>query len=303
MKYLITLGIALPIFIATQNCSQKSPAGNASAEKSAPAPAIALPAGFNAYWFAGQAELCTYQVTQERYGALREAEQVNVFVTEDFSRSKQVKLDDANAAGADREPVLKLNTIRRFHTGIYDYSIMQSVFTPLNGTATLKSTTSVQDWCGHVFAQYNLQKEGYRLRSFSYFEKEGDQDRILPAAMLEEELWTRIRMASLQPGTLDIIPSATYARLKHQESRPEKATLTLEQGPQENKMNLTYTSIPRTLSIRFEAAFPYKILGWEERVDGQLASKGALKATRKSAYWTEHDNVHAPLRDSLQLKF
>ena len=51
------------------------------------------------YWYQGKAELSTYDVEQERYGEMRKAEQVNIFVTEDFSKSKQVKLDDAAAAG------------------------------------------------------------------------------------------------------------------------------------------------------------------------------------------------------------
>jgi hypothetical protein len=66
---------------------------------------------------------------------------------------------------------------------------------------------------------------------------------------------------------------------------------------------LTYLNIPRSLNIRFETAFPNKILGWEETNEGKVASKGVWKATRKSAYWGEHDNIHAPLRDSLKLQF
>ncbi|HNE28393.1 MAG TPA: hypothetical protein PLW66_04460, partial [Saprospiraceae bacterium] len=115
--------------------------------------------GFNHYWFQGQAEIAVYEVQQDRYDSIRPAQEVMVFVTEDFSERKQVKLDAPEQAGADRVPVLKLNAIRRFHTGIYDYSLMQSVFTPLDAARhpfTLKTSTTVQDWCGQVFAQMNL---------------------------------------------------------------------------------------------------------------------------------------------------
>ena len=244
-------------------------------------------------------------MTQERYGEIRKAEQVNVFVTEDLSASKQVKLDDAGAAGADRVPVLKLNAIRRFHTGIYDYALMQSIFTPVSGAPTLKITTSVQDWCGHVFMQHNLTKDGYHLRGFSYFESEGDQDLQLPMAMLEDELWARIRLnpEAIKTGKTSIIPSALYTRLRHKPGGAQSADLQLVKGEKESVLQVQYEQIPRSLSIRFETAFPHKILGWEETNEGKLASKGVFKAIRNSAYWGEHDNVHETLRDSLKLRF
>jgi hypothetical protein len=67
-------------------------------------------------------------------------------------------------------------------------------------------------------------------------------------------------------------------------------------------LTLQYNSIPRSLSIQFESNFPHKIMAWEEKNEGKIASKGTLKATRMSPYWSEHDNVHAPLRDSLKLE-
>jgi hypothetical protein len=145
MKYLIPFFA----FLALQ-CTQKADPKHLTAPKeTAPATvAVIAPVGFNDYWYQGKAEITAYAVEQERYGEIRKAEQVNIFVTEDFSARKQVKLDDPAAAGADRVPVLKLNTVRRYHTGIYDYSMMQSVFTPVSGDKTLKTTCSVQDWCG-----------------------------------------------------------------------------------------------------------------------------------------------------------
>ena len=309
MKIFLSTSLFAAVLFSSQNCTENSGKTTSTPEK-APTPTpttatVPLPAGFNEYWYAGKAEISTYDVVQERYGEIRQAEQVNVFVTEDLSKNKQVKLDDASAAGADRVPVLKLNAIRRFHTGIYDYSIMQSVFTPVSGSPTLKTTTSVQDWCGQVFIQNNLEQNGYHLRGYSYFESEGDQDLRLPIALLEDELWTRIRLnpATLSTGKTSIIPSAIYTRLRHKPGGVQNANLQIERGEKESILKLEYSDIPRGLNIRFETAFPYKILGWEEINEGKMASKGTLKATRKSAYWGEHDNVHAPLRDSLKLQF
>jgi len=216
-----------------------------------------------------------------------------------------VKLDNPAAAPTDRVPVLKLNLIRRFHTGIYDYSIMQSVFTPVSGLSTLKTTTTVQDWCGQVFMQNNLEKDGYHLRGFSYFESEGDQDLRLPLTLLEDEIWTRIRLnpSALPTGKVSIIPSAIYTRLRHKPGGAQNAEIKIEKGEKESDLKIVYTDIPRALSIRFTTAFPYKILGWEETHEGKIVSKGELKATVRSAYWEAHDNLHTPLRDSLKLRF
>ncbi|MBK6994611.1 MAG: septum formation inhibitor Maf [Lewinellaceae bacterium] len=305
MKIPFSFALFSALIFSAQNCSEHS---GKTAEPPTPdaimAP-VSLPEGFNEYWYAGKAELCTYEVTQERYGEIRQAEQVNVFVTEDFSRAKQVKLDDPAAAPTDRVPVLKLNLIRRFHTGIYDYSIMQSVFTPVSGLSTLKTTTTVQDWCGQVFMQNNLEKDGYHLRGFSYFESEGDQDLRLPLTLLEDEIWTRIRLnpSALPTGKLSIIPSAIYTRLRHKPGGAQNAEIKIEKGEKESDLKIVYTDIPRALSIRFTTAFPYKILGWEETHEGKIVSKGELKATIRSAYWEAHDNLHAPLRDSLKLRF
>ena len=63
--------------------------------------------------------------------------------------------------------------------------MLQSIFTPIdwkNRPRSLKTSASVQEWCGHVFTQMNLTDGGknWRLRGFSYFEKEGDSDEKLP---------------------------------------------------------------------------------------------------------------------------
>jgi hypothetical protein len=40
---------------------------------------------FEKYWFNGEAELSSFQLTQARYGELREGKAVMIFVTEPFS--------------------------------------------------------------------------------------------------------------------------------------------------------------------------------------------------------------------------
>lgn len=278
-------------------------------QSDAPLPTLAaapLPASFNNYWYQGKAEITSFEVQQERYGEIRKAEQVNVFVTEDFSKQKQVKLDDAGKAGTDRVPVLKLNAVRRYHTGIYDYSMMQSVFTPVDGSKTLKTTCSVQDWCGQVFCQYNLKDKGYQVHQFSYFETEGDSDTKIGAVpLLEDELWVRLRLNpdNIPAGKVSLVPASFFLRLRHKPVVAHPATLTIEKGGAENTLQIRYDDMPRSLAIRFEASSPYRILGWEEKDGEKLMSKGTKKASVMSPYWSQHNLEHDGLRDSLKLVF
>lgn len=259
---------------------------------------------FADYWFNGEAELNTFEVEQSRYGEIRKGEAVMVFVTEDFSKSKQVKLDNPEKHSGDKISVLKLNHIRRFITGIYDYSMMQSVFTPTdlsNNPNTLKTTTSSQDWCGHTFLQMNLEGERYKISSYSYFEQEGDNTSKLKADLLEDELWNRIRIdpEGINEGNYNVVPSTFYSRLLHDPLKAKQARLRIEKQGDTNYLILEYLHLERTLAIGYTPSFPYKILSWKEMQDGQLLSKGKLKASVKSAYWRQHDNKHEHLRDSL----
>ncbi|MFQ5446593.1 MAG: hypothetical protein ACE5FF_06640, partial [Saprospiraceae bacterium] len=205
---------------------------------------------FAAYWYKGEAELNSYRLVQSRYGEPREGNAVLVFVTEDFSKSKQVKLDRPDAAGKDKVPVMKLNNIRKFVTGIYDYSMMASVFTPVDVGKyphSLKMTTSSQEWCGQAFTQLNLKGNSYQLNSYSYFEEEGDEQRKLGEAMLEDELWTRLRIspASIPQGEVDLIPSGFYNRLLHQPLKPRRARVRIEKTEAEANLIVEYLHIDR----------------------------------------------------------
>ena len=274
---------------------------------------------FNAYWYQGKAEITSYTLEQARYGQIHQGHAVLIFVTEDFSRKKQVKLDAPGLAGADRVPILKLNLTKKFNTGIYPYSMMTSVFTPVDRTAhprSLKITTSSQEWCGHTFTQFNLNPAGdrYQVQQFSYFESEGDESLTLPGAIPEDELWVTLRLdpAQLPTGELRLIPGTMFQRLRHLPWGVQKATATLEPVAGENgamAYTITYPDLERTLTIHFNKAFPYEIEGWQESYLsgwGQGARRLTTKAKRSkrvlSDYWNKHGNADAGLRQDLGLE-
>lgn len=264
---------------------------------------------FADYWYQGLAEVSTYELQQARYGEIRKGHANLIFVTEPFSKSKQVKLDRPQAAGDDKVTVLKLNATRKFNTGIYPYSIMQSTFTPVSYEQhphALKSTVTVQEWCGQVFGQLNYDKSHYDYQAFSYFESEGDVEKKLGIAWLEDELWARIRIApeSLPTGEIDLIPSLAFSRLRHIDLKPEKARVSLEKNGDATVLRIEYQSIDRSMIIRFQSAFPHEILSWEETYPSggrKLTTRAEKVETLKIDYWSRNANEDLYLRDSLQL--
>ena len=286
-----------------------SPREGAGVKGEKPAAGELDSARFGKYWYQGKAELTRYKLEQARYGELHSGESVLIFVTEPFLAEKQVKLERGDPSKGIT--VLKLNFVRKFFTGIYPYSMMTSTFTPVDfaKTRTLKVTSESQEWCGQTFTQLNLRAGRYAGLLRSYFEDEGDRGFDFAPAWLEDELWTRIRLApaTLPTGDVSVVPGLQYARLWHKEVRPEKARATLTAGGDENVYTLEYASLPRKLVIRFEKAFPWKITSWEETQPGAfdgsplLTTKAVATGSLMLDYWRRHGNADAHYRKELGL--
>jgi hypothetical protein len=272
---------------------------------------------FGKYWYNGQAEITRYQLEQARYGEIRQGDAVLIYVTEDFLKDKQVKYEYGSKDNATT--VLKLNFTKKFYTGIYPYSIMSSIFTPVDGISpTLKVTSSSQEWCGHTFVQLNHRDDHIRVLLRSYFQAEGDRDFSLDAAYMEDEIWTEIRLApeQLPRGDIEIIPGMQFARLRHVPIKIEKAHAKLQSAasPQLSdqplsQYSLHYPALNRQLTILFETSFPHQIVGWEERYkSGSGAGEKTLisKATRthsiRSDYWNRNKESDSQLRQELGIQ-
>lgn len=265
---------------------------------------------FKKYWYNGLAELSSYDLTQSRYGDLHEGEAVLIFVTEDFSKSKQVKLDNPAEAPADVEKVLKLNSTRNFNTGIYPYSMMASVFSPVTlseSNHSLKTAASIQEWCGHTYAQLNRRKKSYEASLHSYFESEGDEERELDLTWLEDELWNMIRIdpSRLPVGNFKVIPGSFSLRLQHLPFEANEVQASLLEEEAAMTYTLNYPGPERTLEISFSKASPYQILGWKETTISRGKKLSTIAKLRKSMrldYWNKNGVEDLPLRDSLMLK-
>ncbi len=285
----------------------------------AAAPAQHPTKGFDAYWRRGKAELNRFRLLESRYGELHRGHAVLVFVVEDMRPDLQVKDESADPRARGSIPVMKLNRLERFTTGIYDYSMMLSVFVPLDLAAhplALKATASVQEWCGQVWEQLNLGDAGWRLRLHSYFEKEHDREATLARAPLEDALLVKIRLdpAALPVGDLRVVPGLFDSRLRHREPKAVEAKATLEEktvpvrldetagepDPKLMRYTIEYPALARRFAIVFERAFPHRIQGFEDAFTDGRGRRRRTAAVREktilSDYWNRRFNRDAPLR-------
>jgi hypothetical protein len=233
---------------------------------------------FVEYWLDGKAELTRYDLEQARHGEIHAGDVVLIFETSGHPPGEPVK------TGGD--PVLKLGFTKRFNTGMIPCSTMTSVVTPIRfdtSPRTLETVTSVQEWSGHSWLQLELGGEDYRVMRQSSIEPELDGASTLEAVWLEDEIWTRIRLApsSLPTGMVRIVPGGEQSSLRRRPLAVETARVSLEEVSEGVMIYaLRYPKLERKLAIRFEKAFPHTILGWEEWDKDPLGSGARSQTTR-----------------------
>ena len=260
------------------------------------------------YWYQGEAEISSFKIEQARYGEMRSGTAVMIFVTEDFSTKTFTKTEYTNV---DKLSILKMNFTKNFNTGIYPYSLMTSTFVPfLENNHALKVSTSIQEWCGHVYMEL-IRKKKYYLQISSYFENESQENLSLPLVHLEDELWSKIRISpnELPVGDIQIIPAFTYLRFMHIDAASQPCNAMLQTSDSSSIYSLNYPDLERTVSISFQTNFPHEILSWEEEYfDGFGENKMRLKSTGtkikmiKSSYWTKNKNSDSFYRKELGLE-
>lgn len=315
MKKWIRFGISGILFggiIGTiTSCNEKSIVNTTDIamkeELMATAPSKQLSKEFKDYWYSGNAEITSYKLEQARYGEIREGHSVLIYVTETFAADKQVKANQNNPSNI---PVLKLNNVKKYLTGIYPYSIMTSSYYPVqDNNHALKITFNAQEWCGQVYTQLN-NREKFEINSFSYFENEADKYMEMTKNVLENELWNKIRInpSGLPIGKVKIIPSFEYIRMSHKELKEYDAIISLSENSNLKTYKIFYPKLERTLEINFSPTFPYTIESWTDTFKSgfgdnakTMTSKASKMKTLKSPYWKQSGNNSLYLRDSLGL--
>ena len=274
---------------------------------------------FYQHWGDGRAEVSSYDVVESRYGELRSGYGVLVYVTEDVDRNTLIKVESQRSPD-DRIYTLKLNNVLKFTTGIYDYSVMTSVFSAVEGSRRpfelKKITLSAQEWCGHVFEEVRFDEDG-RIRGDlnSYFEREGKQQYQLYGAdeerfFSEDHLLIAIRelmgpvMGVGERREIALLPSLWHFRVRHAPRSVVEAEfykgqaeiLTVAGEPMEAvpwRWSAVEADIDKTVWV--ETVQPHRILAWKDADGG----RGELLKTLRLPYWQLHDNADLVYRDSL----
>ena len=252
------------------------------------------------HWGDGRAELDGYRLTQPRYGSARGGTAVYVFVTEDFSDSLRVKADAGKHSAADVYPVLKLNAIRDFQTGIYDYNVMTSTFLRIAaGWPLAKVSFSSQEWCGHVWHQ--LAPRGGKLEGVfhSYFDGEADGTDALELpkdGVLEDALpivlrgWNGEFVKAGERRSVSLLPSLLHARLEHRPLAWTTAVIARSAATSRLKVPAGMFEVTtyevtladgRKLSFAIEAQPPFRIV----RQSGANGEELLLTGSTRLPYW------------------
>ena len=244
---------------------------------------------FSTYWNTGKAEITSYALTQSRYGQIHQGTAVNIFVTEEFLPNKQVKADNQDEHNIS---ILKLNSTKKFVTGIYPYSLMTSTFTPIyNSQKAIKISFSSQEWCGNTFVQLNNRAQ-FEIDFRSYFETNADKKIVLTKNILENDLWNllRINPKKLPTGNFNSIPSFEFLALNHQKIAAYQANASLKEEGDFITYSIYYPSLKRELTIKATKKFPFTIENWKETFtkNGKENTSEATKIkTIQTAYWNK----------------
>lgn len=263
---------------------------------------------FNAHWQDGKGELNGYRYSVTRYGKRRDGTAILIYVTEPMSESRRVKVDDPKKNPKDTFEALKVNFVREFQTGIYDYHTLASVFTRTHDFSPAKITFSSAEWCGHVYEEMIFHRHHIADRYQSYFDGESDLKRLTTreGALTEEELLVRLRGLRgdwIRPGerkTIPFLPSAFHRRMTHRslvwsEAKVERArgleTVRVPAGRFETGVVMVRTE-QRVGRFWIESAYPHRIIRWEWTAAasgsggrGEALDRGELTGSTRLAYW------------------
>lgn len=262
-------------------------------------------------WGDGKAELSGYTITTMRYGQPRKGKTVLIYVNEPHDRRTRIK--DDRAQGDIKLNVLKLNHTLIFDTGIYPYSVMTSVFSPVDvydkrpRFNPSKITLSAQEWCGHVYHKVAPMAGSMRSALRSYFASEGETEetiKVRDGALYEDALLIQLReLDGAFNGGRDwagqLVPTLWATRKAHTALRPVDATITRSEvqvgGKAATRFTLKHSGITRTIDV--EKAAPRRILGWKSS-DGEVAT---ILKTARLPYWSLNGNGQESYRAQLGL--
>lgn len=285
----------------------------------APARAQATDGEFERVWYDGQAEVSGYRWRGSRYGEMRAGEAVAIFVTETIGAKEHVKVDRPEEYRGETLTVLKLNLVRDFQTGLYDYNTMVTAFADVDTLRPVKQTFSSAEWCGHVYETLDVRGQELALDVQSYFQGESAQTTLPMKAdgIPGEHLFVWLRglrghaLAAGETRKLAYLADPFERRLRHAEASWGELTVAREAQsasasvPAGNFAALVYrltSSDGRTGSVQIEEAYPHRLLSWSWTRGGEELDVGELAGSQRMKYWDMHGAGQESLRKQIGLE-
>jgi len=283
---LAALGGALAAVAA---CSGAGPFG----ERAAAATAVPNTFARNTLWDDGRAEIDAYQASIRRYGVPRQFTAYLIVVKEDLSKTQLVKAESDHDPG-DRLPVLKLNHVIGYQTGIYSYHQMASCFFDRATMDLVKLSLTSNEWCGNTYKEYTKRAGRGSLHVHTYWDGMAEATYGVPTGsdvVFYDALPLWIRSLPQTPGTtraVRLLPSQIES--KGPKPEPRAATLTaaaaqeLVMVPAGGFATLRWdlnAGEARPDSFWTSRDYPYLLVAWD-RADG---SGYRLQWTQRLAYW------------------
>lgn len=270
---------------------------------------------FESHWQDGKAELAGYRYHVTRYGERRTGTAVLVTVTEPFRESSRVKADDPRANPTDTYEALKVNLMRDFQTGVYDYDTMVSAFCRSRDLSPVKVSFSAAEWCGQVYEEIAFLPHRVTDLLRSYFEGESASRSLQwkKGGVAEDLLFVLLRDLRgpfLAPGetrSMPFLPSPFYSRLVHR--RVAWTTATVERSAEPARIQVPAGAFVADLfTVRvadgregrfwIERAHPRRVLKWAWSPPSKAATRmgqdgvdtGELTGSKRLPYWELHQN-------------
>lgn len=268
------------------------------------------------HWTDGNGEVDTYDFTYPRYGQLRQGVAIAIFVTEDFTNQQRVKADRGPQGRTDLFPVMKMNLIEDFPTGVYNYSEMISTFVALAGVNGLPPATptkvsfSSREWCGHIYHQYLFGPAKIRSTLHSYFDGEADRQTefdLPEGAVSEDALWHWARgfgQPLMEPGdTAEVALLPSVQRLHHEHkplewtkaklTRGDRTQILVPAGKFDVEVVVVEIEGGPTRTFYVETSLPRRIVRWET----SMGERAEMVASQRIKYWEMQGPSAASLRE------
>ena len=243
-------------------------------------------------WDDGQAEFSIYKGTIERYGKSRALAAKIIVVKEDMDVAQRVKSETGPVANRTRA-VLKLNYLRDFNTGTYDYHQMSSTFLNRRTGMLEKLAMSSTEGCGITYVQVLPHSKAWRHVSHSYWDGEADHARTLApragrtvVAADALPLWLRrLDLTKAQWFEVDLLPSQVSGRANETKFLPAGIEVVGRAERHGLPVNVLLGGRPdqrRTDRYWFDPAWPHALTRFEGGADPTVLTR---VKTMRLAYW------------------